>query len=410
MSHFTCLVIGPDPERQLAGFHEFECTGIDEDFVLDLDVTEEYRAGWRETKQRFLVSPEGERVEAYADRFYRDPTPEELGKIGPIFGTGGGHGMSWTSKDWGDGQGYRPKIHFIPEGWEEVMVPYSETMPFAEFCEYWYSTPLLPAGGSLDLNAIHKYGYARLGRNGEVARVIKRTNPCAGVWRWHDDEYSYGTAIGDALPPALNHDPTTDTYTDHNGAPIVGRLRKEQIQGAKWDWYELGGRWKGLFILKPTGLGTVLKDHAARKGQIDFERMRNEAALDAYAEWDKVQIITQGETWEPWLAVIARFGNDFDGARQYYHAQPPVMALQAARYFNMDHLLRDREGFADDARLAAGVTFAVIKDGVWYERGQMGWFGCVSHEKDKGEWYMQFCELLSDVPDDTLLSVYDCHI
>ena len=31
MSHYTVLVIGDDPEKQLAPFHEFGCTGIDDE-------------------------------------------------------------------------------------------------------------------------------------------------------------------------------------------------------------------------------------------------------------------------------------------------------------------------------------------------------------------------------------------
>lgn len=43
MSHFTVLVIGDNPEEQLAPFHEFECTGLDDQYVIDMDETQEYR-------------------------------------------------------------------------------------------------------------------------------------------------------------------------------------------------------------------------------------------------------------------------------------------------------------------------------------------------------------------------------
>jgi hypothetical protein len=43
MSHFVVLVIGEDPTAQLAPFHEFECTGQDDQFVQTLDRTEEVR-------------------------------------------------------------------------------------------------------------------------------------------------------------------------------------------------------------------------------------------------------------------------------------------------------------------------------------------------------------------------------
>jgi hypothetical protein len=43
MSHFTVMVIGDDVEKQLAGFHEFECTGDDNEYVKDVDITDEVR-------------------------------------------------------------------------------------------------------------------------------------------------------------------------------------------------------------------------------------------------------------------------------------------------------------------------------------------------------------------------------
>jgi len=41
MSHFLTLVIGPDPDAQLAPYHEFECTGIDDEYIQDIDITDE---------------------------------------------------------------------------------------------------------------------------------------------------------------------------------------------------------------------------------------------------------------------------------------------------------------------------------------------------------------------------------
>lgn len=59
MSHFTVLVIGPEPERQLQKFHEFECTGTDDEFVQDLDVTEEYRGEFNRGTQSRFQDPAG---------------------------------------------------------------------------------------------------------------------------------------------------------------------------------------------------------------------------------------------------------------------------------------------------------------------------------------------------------------
>lgn len=49
MSHFSVIVIGENVEAQLAPYHEFECTGLDDQYVQDMDVTDECKEhglGW----------------------------------------------------------------------------------------------------------------------------------------------------------------------------------------------------------------------------------------------------------------------------------------------------------------------------------------------------------------------------
>lgn len=55
-------------------------------------------------------------------------------------------------------------------------------------------------------------------------------------------------------------------------------------------------------------------------------------------------------------------------------------------------------------------THAVLKDGNWYERGEMGWWGVVHNEKDSSKWDEELKKLIAGLPDDTLISIYDCHI
>jgi hypothetical protein len=263
MSHFSVLVIGPHDsvDDQLAPYHEFETTGNNDQFVQDLDITEAKRSEFKEDRRSMLKLADGELVSHYDDRFYRDPSAEELRKAGPLgfMGTGFGNGISWTSKDWGDGRGHRGKIRFTPEGAEEVELPYEN---FAEWLDY----ELLGPGESPDLSGKHRYGYAVLNSEGEVVQVIKRTNP-----------------------------------------------------SAKWDWWTIGGRWDGQL----EGKNQCLKEELTA---------------------------------------------------------PPE------------------------------ATFAVIYNGQWYGRGEMGWWGCVSNEKDKDQWHEEFRKLLEGLPPETPLTVVDCHI
>lgn len=56
------------------------------------------------------------------------------------------------------------------------------------------------------------------------------------------------------------------------------------------------------------------------------------------------------------------------------------------------------------------VPFCVIIDGVWYERGKMGWWACVSDEKEKGDWNEEFMALVKTLPEKSLVANYDFHI
>lgn len=212
---------------------------------------------------------------------------------------------------------------------------------------------------------------------------------------------------------------------------------------AKWDWYSIGGRWAGFFTHKAgaeaekpvphygvaMGLSEAPKDNTADvlvKGDIDFEKMRADAAHDAALEWDFVADIFNGlPEHKPWSLFLHDGGEDLDGARKLYHAQPRITAWQekakATRdqrrempvdlvFGNADDFLVSRADFIQAAKNRVGVTFAVVKDGKWYERGAMGWWGIVCGEKDQETWNSMFSKLVDELPSDTLLTVVDCHI
>lgn len=212
-----------------------------------------------------------------------------------------------------------------------------------------------------------------------------------------------------------------------------------QNPNAKWDWFEVGGRWAGFFKLKPghTGglgkqynFGSILesKDRAdiAFKKAIDFEFMRNEREKFAAERYDLVMEAIKGTPEsESWEEVRSEFdlekSEEIEKARARYHAQPRVKAF---REFSMSEKGRElvdfftgvenyqipREQYLANARNHAGVPFALVKDGIWYEQGRMGWWGNVSDEKDPETWNSMVNKLMDELPDDTLLINVDCHI
>lgn len=384
MSHFTVLVIGPDVEAQLQPFHEFECTGTDDEYVKDVDKTEEARAEYEKSTRSMVRMPDGTFVSAYDAQFYRDPTPEEIkehGRSGRLIGSGFGGGISYDSRDWGDGRGYRVKVRDIPAHLEQGDIPVRDLEPFSDWAADYYGGPILRDGAQPDLTDSNggKFGYVRVEADGTV-KVIDRTN-----------------------------------------------------QQAHWDWYQIGGRWSGFFTLKPgrhgkLGQRGVMGSHAndgpgyadiARKGDIDFEAMRNAAGTKAGETYDRaVEILTAAGAgpWESWEVIRERCKNAngetvYELARSTYNGQPAVVALKASGDDRFtwdldDDLSGPRSDYVQAARDRAYTTFAYVRDSKWTEKGAMAVHG----KQPQADWNREFNELLDSLPDDTLLTVVDCHI
>lgn len=232
-----------------------------------------------------------------------------------------------------------------------------------------------------------------------------------------------------------NHD--IDAYAeDYHGYKKDGETGKYgywENPNAKWDWYQLGGRWTGFFKLKPgttgqTGrAGLFGKDaerghtDSAKKCDIDFEGMRAASEKEAGEKYDEIlsivgDCINEMHSWTHIREVM--YPGDRDLARDFYNSQIfPTILDEWNRnnsFKNSFTALKDfkttRDEYCKRCGDAAFASFAVIKDGAWYEKGDMGWWGMTSNEKEQSTWNAEVTNLLADLPDDTLISLYDCHI
>ena len=334
MSHFTVLVIGDNPEQQLAPFQENNMGDCPKEYLKFHDIEDEYRAKYETDQTSAFVSPEGEAHCKYDKQFADYNSPDYNPQRTPLFS--------------GD-------RYVCPEGWTEAEVSVKEIYPtFEGYIEDY-------CGYTKD-NAMGRYGY------------------------WENPN-------------------------------------------AKWDWYTLGGRWSGFFAKKDGGETDqdVIEN-------LDFEsklREKYEFALGVYDYlWPHIKDTPPIESWE----VIREGEKELGGtdyierARTRYHAQPRMVAYQALQdklrsiseqseierivYWmdNMEDFNDSREVYAQKYAERCVQTFAVLKDGRWYERGKMGWWACVSDEKDQETWNSIYQNLIKNLPNGTLLSLYDCHI
>lgn len=285
MSHFTVMVIGKNPEDQLAPYHEFECTGNNDQYVQDIDNTNEVL---------------------------------------------------------------------------ELMTG-DEPMTLQEALEYHgLEDRTIKEGETPDTDDTHKYGYAVLNAKGELVKSIDRTNP-----------------------------------------------------NAEWDWYQLGGRWTG-FLLQKDGR----KVDSALKKDIDFELMAERARVKAVDEYNDLAKQFGGEfpkidiLWSQMLADTS-FA-DHQARRDAYWAQPALAKMKELKLDSYRTDLEDYqctvEEFGNRAADKSIATYALVIDSKWYAKGEMGWWGMSSDAVEQSDWNAKVREMIAGIPDDTLISIYDCHI
>lgn len=193
----------------------------------------------------------------------------------------------------------------------------------------------------------------------------------------------------------------------------TGKYGYWENPNAKWDWWVVGGRWSNMLFLKNGS-----KADSAIKSAIDFDAMRIAERDEAEKEYTvAMQVIGELPVNETWDSVRDRFEN-IDEARAFYRNQQRVKAFNESKEVrdaigymaSADRFLISKEEYLDNAANQAGVTYALLKDGIWYEKGQMGWWGISNDKMTQKEWNEQFWKLICELPDNTRLTVVDCHI
>ena len=355
MSHFTVLVVGKDPEKQLEPFDE------------NLD-TPEYCKGEvsEENKNRM--------VEYYTEKGM-NPKGLDFDKLYPIKGQdwdGGGLRKNPETGIWEEFSTYNPKSKW---DWFQLGGRWSGLLKLKP-------KKLLP---------FHLEGFTPAEVNNFVELYKDNQTKFIEVTsKYKGKTESIRTAIADIVDSMANLQ-----FPEH-------------VKGEK-SWMNKGEEDRPGYA------------DQAFKRDIDFEGMRNEAEATCREEYDKVVAIFGGTipTLEhKWETIIDEKNPFFspmtiDEKREFYHAQAACKEVEKHKeelgwFFDLDKYQKPIEQLVKEARESAGQTFAIVKDGVWYEKGEMGWWACVSNEKDN--WSEEFAKLLDEIPDDTLLSIYDCHI
>lgn len=402
MSHASCLVITDEQpthaelSRILQPWHEFECTGINDRYVKEIDETARLREEYAGHKKTMIRMQDGSLADAFSDRFYRDPTEEEKVKVGTMMGTGFGHGLAWTSQDWGDGQGYRAKVRYIPEGCNEVEVLADAVTNFRDWVVDWTGREVVRFREKIDRREAHKYGYVQLGPDGEVLKVVDRTNPnkkwdywtvggrYAGRLRALADSKTASLAVRGDL---LGYQPSAAALRLGDKKPTTGCLdqcRRGDMDLDAMKRFQVAKRqeWADECCTKAAGTPTEL-DIACRTQH------------HVHAAWEVFpEPRPRGEEYHAW---IEERGGDWAVFARFNRANWELPNV------------KPNQSLTDWITAAPPLTsWAVVLDEQWFEKGKMGWWGMSSD--DQADWDDKFDDLFALIRSEQWLTVIDYHI
>jgi len=156
-----------------------------------------------------------------------------------------------------------------------------------------------------------------------------------------------------------------------------------------------------------------VKANSCQMRDLDLVTMQAEAIKEAGDDYDRVMAVVQGRPIPVFEKLRAQFPDDIKMARDLYWNDPVMKDLSAAGFRSFDgyeDYICTREEYVERARRRAFSAFAVLKDGRWYERGQMGWWGVVHNEEDRDKWDAEFTKMIEGLSPETYICFVDCHI
>lgn len=177
---------------------------------------------------------------------------------------------------------------------------------------------------------------------------------------------------------------------------------------AKWDWYQVGGRWAGKLTVSADcenyGLGKKSwgwgdKDPYSSSGKykkVDSARIKDLVFPDYQEEYDKAK-----RFWE--LKVEEQLPKNEE--------EKELIKWDFYRPEYYKNTYKDKETYAECQ--ATFHTYAVIdKDGHWNAKGEMGWWGISSAEENQEVDFIKNYKknVFENAGENDYITIVDCHI
>jgi len=226
---------------------------------------------------------------------------------------------------------------------------------------------------------------------------------------------------------------TFDAYMHAQGLKhdkITGKFGYWYDPMSKIDWYELGGRYSGFFIIKPNAKG-VQGEHLLdvfelkRQNYNDLPKNYCDQCRKRDIDFEQIKLITRVEAAQEYFQFIDKLGthplppkwnefresyNSIADAREYYNNHPSVKALSS--YNSFQEFLNGEKEYIDYRVKCRLDPYAIVINGEWKEVKESDHFDALDDQgqEQKMNWVNRVSQMITEMPDETLLSLYDCHI
>jgi hypothetical protein len=211
------------------------------------------------------------------------------------------------------------------------------------------------------------------------ARIKEIANMIDDEWRKHTDPYN--NAVKAALDVHPDKNKPNPACEDCKGTGIRQATYNPM---SKWDWYEIGGRWTGMFTA----------GYDPNKDPRNLETCPFCNGTGTRTDWP------EGITQE-WI-------DECNGCNACHGTGQRVKYKLA----DFDGDILEMPKVIQSLMAQNDRPYAILTpEGEWAENGEMGWFGISNDEMTREEWYAQSMALMQKYDSNEYIGVVvDCHI
>jgi len=213
-----------------------------------------------------------------------------------------------------------------------------------------------------------------------------------------------------------------EDYAGYHKDEKTGKYGYWENPQAKWDFWQLGGRWPGILRVKTDeairgGASWMMGVYEYKEGAADFAKIKDidfeamnadvvKKANDYYDRMERYRDICSGkikeEKEDAFLFLDMRNAFENEVAHKEGEGKDSKFVIDVSREEFLEKYLYMFEF----------KTWAVIENGQWYEKAQMGWWACHNGTKEQiQEFEKGFSKrFLENEDPETYIAIVDCHI